>query len=301
MELKRTLANENVVGSAGDFCRERSAFPSGFIESIETVDTLSTILGSLGVLHGRTVLVHASLKACGYVCGGSRAVVEALLASVGREGTVVFPAFTGDNTDPAYWRKPPVVSEDLRRKILEHTPEYHSRKSVPWSRVGAVPQMAAIWENAVRSYHPQNSFVAIGANAVQICRPDIMEFDYPMAPHGVLGRLYDADAIIVFLGTSWETCTALHLTEHLIYQPIPDEFVKNEISAVMHEGQRMYAYYQTFKHITDDFEKIGAAFVAGNGKVVASAKLPTGKPCIAIPFKRLVDDSVAIMRAMRGL
>ena len=40
-------------------------------------------LSAVGMCAGQTVMVHCSLSALGYVCGGSQPVIEALLQTVG--------------------------------------------------------------------------------------------------------------------------------------------------------------------------------------------------------------------------
>lgn len=49
-------------------------------------------LKKVGVCKGQTIMVHTSLSSMGFVCGGAQIVIEALLESVGADGTVEIPA-----------------------------------------------------------------------------------------------------------------------------------------------------------------------------------------------------------------
>ena len=54
-------------------------------------------------------MVHTSLSSLGYVCGGAQSVIEALLESVGEEGTIMMPTQSWKNLDPktgVYWQEP---------------------------------------------------------------------------------------------------------------------------------------------------------------------------------------------------
>lgn len=57
-------------------------------------------LKELGLKSGDTVMVHTSLKNMGYVCGGAQAVIEALIETVGEEGTIMMPTQSWKNLDP---------------------------------------------------------------------------------------------------------------------------------------------------------------------------------------------------------
>lgn len=77
-------------------------------------------LSAVGMRVGQTVMVHCSLSALGYVCGGAQPVIEALLQTVGETGTVMMPtpswktddtlkvaAFSARHAAAIRWRRPP--------------------------------------------------------------------------------------------------------------------------------------------------------------------------------------------------
>ena len=84
---------------------------------------LADDLGRLGVRPGSALLVHTSLSALGWVCGGAQTVVEALLDALGPDGTLVVPTHTNGNSDPAQWQAPP-VPESWWQVIRDETPAF---------------------------------------------------------------------------------------------------------------------------------------------------------------------------------
>ena len=88
-----------------------------------TVATLCTELEAIGVKPGMVLLVHSSLSALGWVCGGAVAVIHALLQTLGESGTLIMPSFTGGLTDPKNWQHPP-VPEEWKDTIRAETPAF---------------------------------------------------------------------------------------------------------------------------------------------------------------------------------
>ena len=90
-----------------------------------TVQSLASQLGSLGVGPGQTLLVHSSLRALGWTCGGAQAVILGLLEAVGPQGTIVMPAHSGDFSDPGLWENPPVPA-DWQEGIRQSMPAWRA-------------------------------------------------------------------------------------------------------------------------------------------------------------------------------
>src|SRR5258705_9644856 len=85
--------------------------------------SLADDLRALGIRPGSVLLAHGSMKSLGWVCGGTVAVVQALLDVLGEHGTLVVPTHTPDNSDPAGWLHPP-VPESWWPIIREQTPGF---------------------------------------------------------------------------------------------------------------------------------------------------------------------------------
>jgi aminoglycoside 3-N-acetyltransferase len=118
--------------------------------SPHTRDRLVSGLAALGLDAGDTVLVRAALKAIGETAEPvATALIAALLDVLGPEGTVVGLSFTPASP---VWRK---------------DNSYIFRPSQP-SLTGGFAAAMTEWPGAARSRHPTNSFVAIGARAVEL-------------------------------------------------------------------------------------------------------------------------------------
>ena len=87
--------------------------------SLQTRESLAADLRALGLRAGGIVLCHTSMRSLGWVCGGPVAVAQALLDVLGPDGTLVVPAHSTDNSDPAGWPFPP-VPQDWWPAIREH-------------------------------------------------------------------------------------------------------------------------------------------------------------------------------------
>lgn len=106
------------------------------INEPNTVPSLVDDLRDLGIKDGEMVLVHASLNALGWTCGGPQAVCDALREVVTDSGTLVMPTHTGQYTEPSSWFDPSVPDEwigTIREGMLVYWPAV-----TPTRGVGAV-------------------------------------------------------------------------------------------------------------------------------------------------------------------
>lgn len=124
--------------------------------------SLTADLRALGLPFGATVMVHSSLARLGYVAGGAHAVVAALLEVLGPGGTLVMPTHSGDLSDPAGWRNPP-VPEAWWQTIKDEMPPFDAELT-PTRQMGAIVECFRHVRGARRSDHPTVSATALGPN-----------------------------------------------------------------------------------------------------------------------------------------
>ena len=170
---------------------------------------------ALGIRPGDTVLVHASLSAVGPVQGGARAVADALLETLGADGTLVVYTQTPDNSDPSRWpvtRGYAVPAKEWPR--LRTTLPAFDPERTPSFGVGVLPEEVRTRPGALRSTHPQSSFAALGPAAARITTGHAL--DCHLGEDSPLARLEELDARILLLGVGYSVCTAFHLAEYRV-------------------------------------------------------------------------------------
>ncbi|MFE6779544.1 aminoglycoside N(3)-acetyltransferase [Streptomyces sp. NPDC057702] len=218
---------------------------------LNTRDSVATELRTLGLRPGESVLVHSSLSALGWVCGGASAVVAALLDVLGPRGTLVVPTHTAENSDPAGWVNPPVPRE-WWPVIRAETPAYDPATTRSF-HVGVVPETVRTWPGAARSAHPQTSFAAVGPRAQAIVADHAP--DCRMGERSPLAHLEAAGARVLLLGVGYDSCSAFHLAEYRIPGPRGD----NSFAAMTPAGRRWITVRDV--EVDDDrFDELGAAF-----------------------------------------
>ena len=161
-------------------------------------------------LSGQVLCVHASLRSFGWVVGGARTVVDALLA----EGcTVLVPTFSS----VAYevWPDPPDRIEG--NGLGPHPPAggppgarcpYSPAAEDVDPHMGAVAAAVLATPGRVRGDHPVNSFSAVGPAA-----HELVAGQRPQHVYAPLETLAATGGAVLLMGVGLERMTLLHLAE----------------------------------------------------------------------------------------
>jgi len=225
-------------------------------KSINTIESITKDLKNLGINDGDLLLVHSSLSSIGWVCGGAQAVISGLLKSIGKSGTLVMPAHSGDWSDPAKWMYPPVPKEWVGI-IYDHMPPYN-RLITPTRGMGKVAELFRTFPNTLRSNHPQVSFTANGSLAKEIVENHVLTPAFGI--NSPLGEFYKRNGKVLLLGVGFDSCTSFHLAEALIKK----EPITRQGSAIIENNIRVWKWFEDYEYNSDDFEKIGEEFIKTN-------------------------------------
>lgn len=169
-----------------------------------TYSTLKSDLERFPVRQGGVLMLHASIRALGPVRGGVNVVIQALLDSLGPEGTLVayvdFEPFFDDGEEDEI----PVFDKRIAHAARDH---------------GVLHETLRNWPGALRSDHPDAGVVAVGAQAAWITNDH--PFQYGYGEGSPFEKFVQTNGQVLMLGAPLDTITLLHYAEHKAQ--IPDK------------------------------------------------------------------------------
>lgn len=183
--------------------------------NMTTKDDLIEVFGKLGLKKGMAVMVHSSMKSLSFVVNGALDVIDALLEIIGEEGTLLMPANTGQLTDPAGWKNPPIPSDYV--KTVRRCMNPFDPKTTPIRNRGVIPQVFLTYPGISRSRHPNNSVIAKGRQAAYFAQKHPLHAS--MGMESPIGRLYEQGGYVVLIGVTLDRSTAIHLAEFIADLP----------------------------------------------------------------------------------
>ncbi|MEN8173403.1 MAG: AAC(3) family N-acetyltransferase [Chloroflexota bacterium] len=223
-------------------------------------DDLATEFKALGLESDDTLLVHSSYKSFGGVDGGPQTVIDALLAVLGAEGTLIMPTFNFDFCKNEPW--------DVR--------------STP-SHMGAITNMVREHPEARRVFHPIYSFAVLGAQA-EFLTKDHYKSSYER--NSLFGKLRDLDGKIMIVGLSYtNSMTFFHHVEEM--EGVDYRYMKYFTGMVTDEHGK--TYQDTFSMLVRDVEKDVITEVNPMGALMESAGI--------VSMRQIGDASVKLMGA----
>jgi len=255
-------------------------------ETLATVESLQADFKALGIQKGVILLVHSSLSAMGWVCGGAVAVIIALQEVLGESGTLVMPTHATDLSDPSQWENPS-VPETWWQTIRETMPAYDPDLT-PTRSMGKIAETFRKQKDVLRSTHPQSSFCARGTQASSIINNHSLAYGF--GEHSPLARIYDLHGSVLLLGVGHSSNTSLHLAEYRA--DIPTKRVVCEGAPISQAGSRIWTTFEDIDVDDSDFDRLGEDFLRSEaGKVVQHGKVGIAN-CQLMPQRTIIDFAV---------
>ena len=156
-------------------------------------------LKKLGINQGMSIFVHSSLSKLGNIVRGADTVVEALIETVGKDGSIMMPGFTIRNSMFK-------TLEYLERNDI--TFDYKTERPL----VGAIPRSFFKLENIHRSIHPTHSVLAWGKNTEHITSGH-EDCNTTFGIGTPLYKLIETNSYIMGLGSDLAHVTFYHVLE----------------------------------------------------------------------------------------
>jgi aminoglycoside 3-N-acetyltransferase len=196
-----------------------------------TKSSLNHDLRALGVQDGSLLMVHASVRAVGWVVGGPDVVIAALRDAVGPAGTLcMFTGWEDSTYEMTSW---PL---EKQRAYLEERPAFDPetcRASPEW---GVLPERLRTSQGASRSSNPEGSLAAIGPRAEWLTRDHPLQYGF--GPGSPFERIVQARGDVLLLGSPRGAVTILHYAEHLTR--VPNKRVVRYRVPLIVEGERRW-------------------------------------------------------------
>jgi aminoglycoside 3-N-acetyltransferase len=161
-----------------------------------TKERLKEGLLQIGLEPGDHVMMHSSLKSFGFVAGGGDTVLDAVLETVGDEGTLLVPTntFTGSVT---------VYLRGLQEIDLRTAP----------SQMGKITETARTRPDFIRSIHPTHPVAGSGKLAQELLSEHHLDDTATgrLSPYGKLALLTKGRVLLV--GVDCSCNTMIHTAE----------------------------------------------------------------------------------------
>jgi aminoglycoside 3-N-acetyltransferase len=225
-----------------------------------TLESLTNAFRELGVQAGDVLLVHSSYKSLGEVDGGPHTVIDALLAALGPDGTLIMPTFNFDFNKGKPW--------DVR--------------STP-SQMGILTEFVRKDPRARRVFHPIYSFAIIGKYAEML---GSLRYKSSYGRGSVFGKLRDLDGKIMVIGLSYtQSMTFFHHIEQM--EGVDYRFLKQFTGDVTDwDGTTKV---DTFEMLVRDIDKSVITEVNPMGELMEKAGV--------IKSKKIGEADVKLMKA----
>lgn len=194
-------------------------------------------LMELGVKSGDVIMLHASVKAIGWIVGGPDIVIQCLLNVLGTDGTLMM--YVGWEDSPYNLRE---WDQEWQQVYLKECPPFDPRTSRAYRKWSILTEYLRTWPGVHRSNHPEASFAAVGAQARWLT--DNHPLQYGFGQGSPLAKLCEAKGKVLLLGAPFDTITLLHYAENLA--KVPNKRIAHYRAPMLRNGKQVWVEIEEF-------------------------------------------------------
>lgn len=202
-----------------------------------TYNRLVHDLRALGVCPGQTVMMHASVKAVGWIVGGPDVILRAVLDILGPDGTLMMYAAWESSPYDLFQEVTPPAPD-----LLEAWPPFDPATARAMRAWSILTEYLRTWPDAHRSGNPEASMVAVGAKAAWLTANHPLQYGYGL--ESPLDKLTQCGGHVLLLGAPLDSLTLLHYAEHIAR--VPNKHIVRYQIPFMRAGQKVWVLMEEF-------------------------------------------------------
>lgn len=222
-----------------------------------TKSQLISDLHRLGVAAGQTVMLHGSVKAAGAVMGGPNSIIQAILDTIGPDGTLMM--YAGWQDIPDFVLELP---EDARQIYYDEHPPFDPATARAVRENSILAEFLRTWTGAQRSLNPEASMVAVGTKSAYLTADHPLNYGYGAG--SPLEKLVELDGHVLMLGAPLDTITLLHYAENRAR--MAHKNVVHYQCPILQNGHTVWVDIEDFdtgeEHADYTFEQIAREYLA---------------------------------------
>jgi aminoglycoside 3-N-acetyltransferase len=202
-----------------------------------THQSLQRDCAAIGLRAGDIVMVHASLRAVGPILGAPDVLIDAILETIGPDGTMTM--YVGCES-PFDDLGRGIYSPTEEQFILEHCPPFDPDTARASREFGALAEIFRTYPGVRCSRHVGARMAAIGRDADALLNPASLNDG-----HGIgspLDRLYERGGKVLIIGSDLDEVTLLHYAE--ARAPIPNKRMVRVKAPLIVDGARTWVDYE---------------------------------------------------------
>ncbi|AWS89996.1 aminoglycoside 3-N-acetyltransferase [Pseudomonas aeruginosa] len=222
-----------------------------------TRSQLMNHLNVLGVDEGQIIMLHSSVKAVGAVMGGPNAILQAILDTLGRDGTLMM--YAGWQDIPDFVLDLPI---EARQVYYDEHPPFDPATARAVRDHSILAEFLRTWPGAERSLNPEASMVALGIQAKQLTQDHPLDYGYGAG--SPLAKLVEHKGKVLMLGAPLDTITLLHYAENRAR--MAHKNIVRYQCPILRDGQKVWVDVEDYdtgkEHADYTFDGIARAYVA---------------------------------------